>query len=132
MVSPPRLDEHFATLREVVEAHRVFVRYLTDDEATEGVGALDAIQAALRSLREDSEMAGGCLDMVREDLEAYGVDMKATPPMMYNDALRSLVALLGLRCGFTDTTQIAAAYREGFDAAKKAGERARAIDGERP
>lgn len=52
-----------------------------------------------------------CLQMVREDLEAYGVDMSATPPMMYNDALRYLVSKLGLKAGFTDTREIAAYVR---------------------
>jgi predicted amidophosphoribosyltransferase len=52
-----------------------------------------------------------CLQMVREDLEAYGVDMSATPPMMYNDAMRSLVAKLALKAGFTDTREIAAYIR---------------------
>ena len=52
-----------------------------------------------------------CLQMVREDLEAYGIDMSGTPPMMFNDALRHLVSKLGLKAGFTDTREIAAYMR---------------------
>jgi hypothetical protein len=41
------------------------------------------------SLSEDHEMANGCLSMIRDDLHAFGIDMTATPPMFYNDAMRA-------------------------------------------
>jgi len=37
------------------------------------------------------EMADGCLRMVHEKLEAYGMDLSGTPPMMYPEAIQSLV-----------------------------------------
>ena len=48
---------------------------------------------------EAAQWSWECLEMIRGDLEAFGIDMKGTPPMFYNDALRSLVARLGKAAG---------------------------------
>lgn len=45
--------------------------------------------------RDELEMANGCLDMVREELEHLGLPMKGCPPMFYNDAIRNLAVILG-------------------------------------
>ena len=61
--------------------------------------------------RQELEMADGCLDMIREDLEAFGLDMDGCPPMMYNDALRNLVARIGLYAGLRTTDDVRAVVR---------------------
>jgi hypothetical protein len=66
---------------------------MTPEECQSNATALTAAFAAGREegraqLSEDHEMANCCLDMIREDLEAFGVTMSGTPPMMYNDAMR--------------------------------------------
>lgn len=52
--------------------------------------------AELERLERNLEMANGCLGMIREDLAAlgccHGHDSSATPPMMYNDWIRCVVA----------------------------------------
>lgn len=48
-----------------------------------------ALEQAVEQEKRNSEMSDGCLHMIREDLEALGTDMSATPPMMYNDAIRA-------------------------------------------
>jgi hypothetical protein len=51
--------------------------------------ALTAAEArGAQPTRQELEMADGCLAMIREDLESFGIDMSKTPPMMYNDAVR--------------------------------------------
>jgi hypothetical protein len=63
------------------------------DEGEDGlVAAVAALRAKSNRTSIDSEMADGCLHMIREDLIAHGVDMTGTPPMMYNDAMRHAIA----------------------------------------
>lgn len=64
-----------------------------------------------RELARDLEMADGCLDMVRGDLEAFGLDMDGCPPMFYNDALRNLVARLAKYAGLHTTDDVRAVVR---------------------
>ena len=55
--------------------------------------ALRRLESVLRNekaRREQTNAAWECLDMVRETLEALGVDMKGCAPMFYNDAVRTL------------------------------------------
>jgi hypothetical protein len=54
----------------------------------------------------EESWARECLEMIREDLEAYGLSMQGCPPMMYNDAIRSLVARLGKRAGLATVAQV--------------------------
>ncbi len=50
---------------------------------------LTRVQLRHRVLRaeDEAEMSWGCLMMVKDALTAFGVDMKATPPMFYDNAL---------------------------------------------
>jgi len=88
-------------------------KYSIPDDEARAASLGDAKWLIARGVSVDSipGWAEECLGMIREDLEAYGVDMSATPPMMYNDALRHLVSKLGLKAGFTDTREIAAYLR---------------------
>ena len=52
------------------------------------------LKAEVKKWKAESEMADGCLDMIKNDLIACGEDMSATPPMAYNDALRCVVGKL--------------------------------------
>ena len=45
-------------------------------------------------VKRDSGMADGCLDMIRETLEAMGTDMTHRPPMMYGEAIQDTVTRL--------------------------------------
>ena len=38
-------------------------------------------------VRINADMAAGCLDMIRSQIETLGVDMSGTPPMMYPEAI---------------------------------------------
>ena len=53
-----------------------------------------------RDCSDDLEMANGCLDMIREELELLGLDMKGCPAMFYDDAIRRIAAILGRAAGF--------------------------------
>lgn len=78
------------------------VKRLIQEDREEGGAALAELDAALRRadaaeaenirLQGELEMSTGCLDLIREDLEAQGTDMSQTPPMMYNDAMRATFA----------------------------------------
>jgi hypothetical protein len=67
-----------------------------------GLGAaiasdLQAYKERAKQLKSDLEMAGGCLNMVRDRLIAVGCcckepDHGATPPMMYDDWISCAVA----------------------------------------
>jgi len=78
--------------------------------------------AAMRQspVRQDLEMANGCLDMVRETLESLGLDMKATPAMNYNDAIRQIAQILGRKAGLQTWAGIAGIVAE-HEAAQKKG-----------
>ena len=47
------------------------------------------LEKEVERLEGELEMSNGCLNLIREDLEAQGTDMSHTPPMMYNDAIRA-------------------------------------------
>jgi hypothetical protein len=40
---------------------------------------------------DDFGLAIGCLSLIRECLEANGIDMSSTPPMMYPDAINTAI-----------------------------------------
>jgi hypothetical protein len=77
------IQEHKTKIRECVR-NIVAAVASSDNTAARAVG----VEEGRAQLSEDHEMANGCLDMIREDLEAFGVTMSGTPPMMYNDAMR--------------------------------------------
>lgn len=60
---------------------------------------------------DDLEMANGCLVMIHDDLVSAGLSMKGCPPMMYNDAIRQLVNILGRKAGLTTWAEVAATVR---------------------
>jgi len=51
------------------------------------------------SAADELELANGCLDMVREELEHLGIPMQGCPAMFYNDAIRNLAVILGRAAG---------------------------------
>ncbi|KKK63882.1 hypothetical protein LCGC14_2989810 [marine sediment metagenome] len=53
-----------------------------------------------------------CLQMVRERLEAYGISMDGCPPMMYDDAISTLVYRLGRHAGLHTVDQIREAVQQ--------------------
>lgn len=57
--------------------------------------------ASKRIVQEPNTWAIECLDMIREDLEAFGLSMKGCPPMFYNDAVRAVVSILAREAGLT-------------------------------
>ena len=71
------------------------------------LAALQQRIAELEARVANLDAAEECLQMVGEDLAAYGVSMKGTPPMFYNDALRSVVNRLARKAGFTTVGQVA-------------------------
>lgn len=64
--------------------------------------AADALEQQLRN----EEMSTGWFEMIREDLEGFGLDMKGCSPMMYNDAIRNLVARLAKHGGLTTADEV--------------------------
>lgn len=53
------------------------------------------LQHELNTVKEQYDLACGCLSMIREDLAALmGESLATTPDMMLNDALRELVRRL--------------------------------------
>jgi hypothetical protein len=79
---------------------------------------LCAKHAPRTKCRDDLEMANGCLQMVHEALEDLGLDMGATPPMNYNDAIRQVAQILGRRAGLQTWAGIAGVVAE-HEAAKR-------------
>ncbi len=79
--------------------------------------ALEESRADLKEAKLNREMADGCLGMIREALEALGTDMKHTPPMMYNDAMRSTIARL--------REEVRVEYREAANATTQENKRLR-------
>jgi hypothetical protein len=68
----------------------------TRNVAAQDTAALTAAEArgAARErerLSEDHDMANGCLNMIREQLVALGIDMDKTPPMFYPEAICAAV-----------------------------------------
>lgn len=61
---------------------------------------------------EEARAAYACLDMVRETLETFGLDMSGTPPMMYNHAVRQLASILGRKAGLRTVMGIAGIVAE--------------------
>lgn len=66
--------------------------------------------------KEYADDAWGCLDMVKEMVEAKGIDMSATPPMMYPEAIHNLWAEpMRNGCKLWDFTEtVIAAYQEAI------------------
>jgi hypothetical protein len=58
--------------------------------------------------------------MVRETLESLGLDMKGTPPMNYNDAMRQVAQILGRKAGLKTWAGIAGVVAE-HEATKAGG-----------
>lgn len=54
--------------------------------------ALATVEADLITERRNHAMTWGTLDLVREMLDARGIDMSHTPPMMYPEAIAALVS----------------------------------------
>lgn len=46
-------------------------------------------------MKDNYPWAEECLDMVRQRLESCGLSMDGCPPMMYDDAITTLVARIG-------------------------------------
>jgi hypothetical protein len=63
------------------------------------------------SAKQNLEMADGCLDMVREVLVVAGLDMDGCPPMMYDDAIATLIARLGRPQGLRTWDDVRALVR---------------------
>lgn len=57
--------------------------------------------ASKRIIEQPNTWAIECLDMIRNDLEAFGLPMKGCPPMFYNDAVRAIVNILAREAGLT-------------------------------
>lgn len=62
--------------------------------------------------RDELEMANGCLDMVREELVALGMNMDGCPAMFYNDAIRNVAVILGLRAGLAEYEDVKRVLQE--------------------
>lgn len=56
--------------------------------------------------RDELELANGCLDMVREELESLGLPMAGCAPMFYGDAIHNVAVRLGCAAGFTTRDEI--------------------------
>jgi hypothetical protein len=51
------------------------------------------LEKELSESKDNEEMSNGCFIMIYETLSAY-IPMEGCPPMMYNDAIRNLVAFM--------------------------------------
>jgi hypothetical protein len=69
------------------------------------------------SVKDNLDMANGCLNMVRTRLEALGTNMDATPPMFYEEAIQSTV----VRYAQATRSGIAARLRTLADEIEKEG-----------
>ena len=69
-------------------------------------------ELGLREALNDLEIANGCLVMIHDDLQAAGLDLSGTPPMMYNDAMRQVFVILGRKAGLVTWAEIATVVRE--------------------
>ena len=62
--------------------------------------------------RAREDLSAGCLDLVRRQLAALGMDMTHCPPLMYDDAIHSLATRLGRLAGLTTVAELVAAVQE--------------------
>ena len=106
MSNPPPLAAEIDAIREAYEAvcgtdykdPRPAVSFLLTrvprllDALAERDAENTRLERETRDAKNETEMADGCLAMIREDLETLGEDMSATPPMNYNDAMRAVWA----------------------------------------
>lgn len=74
------------------------------------------------TLRQDLDGARGCLGMIRDRLEELGIDMEHCPPMMYDDAIRSLAARLAQRAGLESWGEVKAVVADGPTRAESKGD----------
>lgn len=70
--------------------------------------SLATVAQRYHEMERDGSASWECLMMVREELEAMGVKMDATPPMFFNDAIRSVVSRLGRKAGMTTWAEVRA------------------------
>lgn len=69
--------------------------------------------------RDELELANGCLDMVREEIVAWGLPMEGCAPMFYNDAIHNVVVTLAAKAGLSTRDEVRNLLREKFAPASR-------------